>query len=271
VKPYGDRISLNRNGRRIYNLDTTMGCASGMRLSPRGCYGACYAAKAARRYGYDFSHTVVRRFGSDDHTVSIINSIASMEMPFVRIGNSGDPSEAWEHTVDVCRVIAQAGKKIVIVTKHWNAMPDSLLPVIEGLDVCINTSISALDSEAHQERRLREYDRLKSVCNSVLRVVSCDFNTDTDEGSILAARQNELLRQDDVVDTVLRIGRSHPLAVSGVVRLREAPFLLSMTHASVFNEGAYLGFCDCCPELCGVVFDRRRPVLRQRFMEFLTT
>ena len=48
MKEYLNKISLNKNSRGIYSLDTSVGCASGMANEQGGCYNDCYAAKSAK-------------------------------------------------------------------------------------------------------------------------------------------------------------------------------------------------------------------------------
>jgi len=67
VREYKNRISLTKNGRGIYSLDTSFGCKSGMENESGGCYHDCYAAKSAKLYGYDFSKTVLRGFDNEAH------------------------------------------------------------------------------------------------------------------------------------------------------------------------------------------------------------
>ena len=132
-----------------------------MALNPKGCYSACYAASIAYRYGYDFSNSTLRRFDSKTHENEIISQIKSIGMDFVRIGVMGDPSECWGHTIEICDKIRHHVKNIVIITKHWESLPGYLLPKFKSLNLIVNTSISALDSDDLIEHRLEQYKRLK--------------------------------------------------------------------------------------------------------------
>jgi len=40
-----DKITLTKNSRGVYDLDSTKGCYCGTKQNPNGCYGDCYAAK----------------------------------------------------------------------------------------------------------------------------------------------------------------------------------------------------------------------------------
>jgi len=264
MKRYNPTISLSKNSRGCYILDTVKGCrVCGVR--PGGCYGECYAQKIASRYKLEFNNPVIRDFYVDTqqmmlfdlqderHLSRVINEVANVDMPFIRIGEMGDPSEDWEHTIAVCEKLRPAMKPIVIITKHWNVIPDNLLTTVNSLGLCINTSISALDTDEEIEHRWNEYNRLKPYCNSVLRVVSCDFNVETKEGKRMNTTQDQLFDNDRVIDTVFRPSATNQLVTGGAINVEKVKFLGSTMLASKRNKNAYLGRCDSCPDMCGVV------------------
>jgi len=254
---YKSIITLNRNARGCYILDTVKGC-SYARLNPGGCYGDCYAANIAKRYGFDFGNPVKRYFIEDDqqlyfngyndikHEASIIKQIKNIDMPFVRIGEMGDPSEYWEHTLDVCKNISIAGKKIVIITKHLKTLPNVLLHKLNN-QIIINTSISALDSKQQIKHRLKQYNRLKPYCKSVLRVVTCDFKIDH-----FNKIQMELLDNENVLETIFRPNPKNDLVIDGVIGIEKRMFLKSEVWASSRIKGVFFGYCKDCKEMCGV-------------------
>jgi len=139
MREYSNKISLTKNGRGVYSLDTTIGCFSGMQNNKGGCYNDCYAAKSAKLYGYDFGKTVLRKFENRKHERKIIRQISKIKLGFVRIGTSGDPSENWEHTLAVCKKISNCNKQIVIITKHWFNLTDLQMVFLNTINVCINT------------------------------------------------------------------------------------------------------------------------------------
>ena len=257
MKTYKEKITLNRNSRGCYILDTVKGCRY-------NCYGDCYAKNIAGRYGFDFASPIKRDFTRDTrqlclfdfqdtkHEYETIKAIEKINMPFVRIGEMGDPSEDWQHTINICKIISQAKKKIVIITKHWHEIPDRLLEQIKGLHITINTSVSALDSFYEVDYRLFQFHRLKGFCNSVLRVVSCNFNLNNSEGMIRAAVQKELFKNDKVIDTVFRPSAKNSFVINGTIHAEKIKFLKSKVLASVFNKGVYFGACKSCPDMCGV-------------------
>ena len=75
MRTYSNKISLIKNSRGIYILDTSIGCKSGMDYTDGGCYNDCYSAKSAKIYGYDFNQTILRDFIDDKHLKQIINKI----------------------------------------------------------------------------------------------------------------------------------------------------------------------------------------------------
>jgi hypothetical protein len=264
MKRYKNKITLNKNNRGCYILDTVKGCSITHDKKPNGCYGDCYAKKIAYRYGYDFANTVKRDFTRDtdqlyffgfkdeNHESKIVKEIKKIDMSFVRIGEMGDPSENWEHTIDVCKTVSLAGKPIVIITKHWKQIPKKLLGEIKKLNLYIHTSISALDDELELNYRLNQYDRLKNYCNSFLRIVSCDFNKSNREGFVRAVIQDELFKNDNVIDTVFRPSKNNPLVTKNIINVEKVKFLNSNVIASVYNNYTYMGHCSDCPDMCGV-------------------
>ena len=72
MQEYTNKITLSQNSRGIYSIDPSMGCASGMALNTKGCYNDCYAARYSKKYGYDFSKTVLRFFENESHKHKII-------------------------------------------------------------------------------------------------------------------------------------------------------------------------------------------------------
>ncbi len=74
MKTYKNIISLSKNERGIWDLDTIKGCESGLKENKDGCYNDCYAYKIAKRYGIDFSQTILRNFKNENHKKSIIKS-----------------------------------------------------------------------------------------------------------------------------------------------------------------------------------------------------
>lgn len=264
MKTFKSTIALVRNSRGCYILDTVKGCSI-VNTQPNGCYDDCYAKSIADRYRLNFGKTVARQFTDDaptsqvplfdfkdnEHLTRIIREIRSIPMPFVRIGEMGDPSWDWRHTLSVCEQIKPAGKPIVIITKHWAHIHDDLLPLLAG--ICINTSVSALDDPEDTAERLAQYHRLKAHCHSVLRIVSCEFDESNDEGRTRSAAQRALFDNENTLDTVFRPSKSNSFLARGVIKVVETRFLRKpRVLASVYNPATYLGHCSTCPDMCGV-------------------
>jgi DNA repair photolyase len=156
MKEYSPIISFSKNSRGVYSIDPSIGCHSGATKNKRGCYSDCYAYRIAKIYGYDFSKTVFRDFESNKHLAKIKRQIRKINMPFIRMGTMGDPSENWDHTLYICKslqteqqleLFPQERKEIVIITKHWNNLSDKQLLELKQCKICINTSISVLDDD----------------------------------------------------------------------------------------------------------------------------
>jgi hypothetical protein len=262
MRKYNTAISLIKNKRGIWDLDTIKGCSSGLKNNPLGCYNDCYAYKTAKRYGIDFGVSVERNFVDYNHLNQIIKSIENVDMPFIRIGCSGDPSENWEHTLNIISKLKNKSqlslfnydskKQIVIITRHWNKLTESQLNKIKTFNICVNTSVSALDNETLRNECLQQYERLKPFCKSVLRVITCDFNLNNNKGFELSLIQNDLLNNDFVIDTVFRPSKSNEFVVNNIINTSKMAFMRSITLVSKFNKKAYLGKCGTCLEMCGL-------------------
>lgn len=253
MREYSNRIALLRNGRGVWSLDSSVGCSSGTAVNPKGCYSECYAAKSAKYYGYDFKKAVFRDFENESHVKSIVREIFRINMPFIRIGTSGDPSENWRHTIGIIKQLGLINKDIVIITKHWQSLTVDQLRELTPYKICINTSVSALDEPGLLENCLSEYRRIKPYCKSLLRVVSCDFNRSNETGNKLAAIQDELLSEPNVIDTVFRVSRGNELAKQGIINVRKIKFLGKNALVSKYNRKTYFGKCSTCSEMCGAL------------------
>jgi len=264
VRQYSSLISLAHNDRGAYYLDPSVGCESGTRHDKNGCYGDCYSARLARIYGYDFTKTVYRGFENDRHRIEIMRQINKIGLPFIRMGNSGDPSEDWQHTLKICKQINEGisstqlslfkdtrRRMIVVITKHFNSIPDDLAGVLSYYNICVNTSVSAIDSEQDLQHRMSEYNRLKKYCKSVLRVVSFAFGNN-EAGRNYTKIQNQLFRNDMVIDNAFRPSRNNKMLADGVIIADKQNFLSRKTLISKHNNRVYLGSCQKCPDMCGV-------------------
>ena len=81
--------------------------SQGLLENPKGCYNDCYSLKTAKRYGIDFSKSIERSFFNEAHRLQIVRQIEKIDMDFIRIGCTGDPSENWEHTLNIIKQIRE--------------------------------------------------------------------------------------------------------------------------------------------------------------------
>lgn len=252
MREYSKYITLNRNSRGIYSLDTIFGCNSGLKHNNKGCYNDCYSARISKKYGYDFSKNVLRCFKNQKHIIKIIKDINNLDLPFIRVGSNGDPSENWEHTISILEKLKGIKKEIVIITRHWNELTLNQLNRISKLNICINTSVSALDESVLLNRCLFEHERIKPYCKSILRVVSCDFNIHNKIGLQKSLIQEELFKKYKVLDTVFRVFKSNELVKKGIINISKTKFLGKECYVSKYNRNTFFGKCTSCLEMCGV-------------------
>jgi hypothetical protein len=251
MRSYSNKITLTQNGRGLWTIDPVMGCGTGIEKNPKGCFSDCYAARNARIYGYDFTENVLRDFESDKHLQTIIRKVNKIDTPFIRMGNSGDPSEDWGHTISILEKLKSVNKQFVIITRHWRKLTQEQLERIEGLNVCINTSVSAIDSRGDLLSNIEQYEKLKMYCKSVLRLVSFDFSEATPDGRRFKVTQNWILKNYGVLDTIFRCGPSNQLYKDGIINIKETKFLGKKCYISKNNPRTYFGKCETCIEKCG--------------------
>lgn len=255
MRRYTEEIKLVKNNRGVWDLDPFKGCEDGMRARKGGCWGLCYAAKIAKFRGYDFSKTVYRDFKNENDLKKIGKKIAQTSFidgvcpPFVRLGVMCDPSFDWKHTLKIIEKIRGYNPNIVIITKHWKELKNDQLLALRGM--CVNTSISALDTNAQIKHRLYWYNKLKKYCNSVLRVNTARFND-----PIMQKRQEELLGNERVIDNILRIPKSHELVKGGVVSVELCKFLSTKVYASRHDNHVFFGHCSKCNDKCGLIYSK---------------
>jgi len=252
MREYLTKISLTKNSRGIYSLDPSVGCSSGMANETGGCFNDCYAAKSSKLYGYDFSKTVLRHFESEAHRKKIVSQINKIKLDFVRMGTSGDPSENWDHTINILKGIDKCNKEIVIIVKHWTNLTIEQMEYFGTINICVNTSVSALDKEHIYKNALEQYNKLKRYCKSILRIVSADFNLNNETGYKLAQVQDELFKNENTLDTVLRVNKRNDLLKNGIINVAQTTFLNKKALVSKFKKTTYFGKCSTCFEMCGL-------------------
>jgi len=253
VKNFSSKISLIKNFRGVYELDTSKGCSAGMDNNEKGCYNECYAYRYSKKWGYNFNKTVYRYFDNIKHKILIINQINKIDMPFIRFGVSGDPSENWEHTISICeQIFKYINKEIVIITKHWNNLTNKQLQKIKDMGVCVNTSISALDSNLQIKNRLKQYNRLKKVSKSILRIVTCSFNINSNKGIKYNKIQKKLLKNENVIETVFRVYKKNKYVEDAIINIEKIKFLGKSCCVSRNKKNTYFGNCKNCVDRCGI-------------------
>ena len=248
---YKNELTANINNRGIVDVDTIKGCQYGLELNSNGCYGNCYACRNAKRFGRNFSKSIIRKVNYKSNILNKINkAITKSKLSFMRIGVMGDPSHAWEHTLRFCELVQpnqlelffSPPRHIVIITKHWIVLTENQIDRFGRLkNVIFNTSISPLDTDEQIRYRLQQYHRIKN--KSILRIVSCDFND-----SKLNQTQQWLFDNEYVIDNPLRCFKKHNLVISGKINIR--PF--GNQFISQFNDETFTDKCKDCPDMCGV-------------------
>lgn len=255
LKTYKDELTVEENQKGVLDLDTVKGCTFGCQNCKKGCWGLCYAYKIATFRGIDFTKSVTRWLKTKRQMKEIGKKIFRSNKEFIRIGTMGDPCHNWNYTIRICKWVVKSGKPIVIITKHWIKLTDEQMKQLGDLGVIINTSLSALDTKEQIKYRLEQYERYKKYGRSVLRIISCDFNRDNEIGKELAEIQDELFKNDYIIDNPLRVPLSYPMVKSGIIKVKKIMDINSEVYISKFNPETYIGVCENCPEKCGITFN----------------
>jgi hypothetical protein len=253
MRYYRNELTVDVNQKGVLDVDVVKGCTAGIAAhGERGCYQACYAANIAKFRGIDFSRAVTRKVHSATQAKIIERAVKSSPLGFFRIGTMGDPCHAWEETVRTVEWLAPYAIP-TIITKHWRRASDGQLERLAACGAVINTSVSALDSDAHLTKRLTEIRRYANMGGtSVARVVSCDFNVSNAEGALMDLVQRQLFELRPIIDNPLRTSSTHPLVQAGVIRLRKVKDLAAERLVSIAADSkTYLGHCSGCTDLCG--------------------
>ena len=248
---YKGELTVSANQKGVLDVDTVKGCTIGMQVRPGGgCYGECYAAKIAARYGIDFTTSVSRKM-VDWRTV--YRAVRDFDATWYRIGTAGDPCHDWENTLSVCEVLRGTRKTPVIVTKHWVTLTDNQVGRLREIHAVVNTSTSGLDTDAETAHRVHQIKRLREAgVPSVNRVVTCSYGT-TDWAKTAHDKQEYLLSIGPVIDNPLRVTKSNPRVQSGEILVeRRALAIGGGKIVSLHSRRAYLGTCANCPDQCGV-------------------
>lgn len=243
MKTHDNVIRLSKNARGMWTLDPFTWCPHWTYEDKRWCYWVCYAKKLDTMWWYNFSTLVYRDFINELHIKKIWKKLE--KVPFIRLWTMCDPSADWEHTISIVKKIKPYVKNIVIVTKHWNILTEEQKKELEW--VCVNTSISALDSLIQINHRMKQYTELKKYCSSVLRVNTCDF---IDER--LKKIQDWLLNNDKVINNILRIPKNHTLVLEWKIRVKKCNFLNKPVSASMHDDNVYFWNCIDCPDQCWI-------------------
>jgi hypothetical protein len=246
-------LTVTENGKGVLDVDTIKGCSFGMKAYPDGgCYGECYAAKTAARYGIDFTKSVSRQFCGLWHRTTLTKIMMAHPVSWYRIGTAGDPCHDWTHTVSTMRDFRWAKKTPVIITKHWEILTDEQIDGLRWLKAVVNTSTSGLDSDAELSHRIVQIERLRSSgVRSVCRVVTCNYGK-SEWARSRKEKQDYLLSLAPVIDNPLRVRLSNPHVLNGDILITRRDDSVGGGRTVSLHGQVYLGSCTRCPDQCGI-------------------
>lgn len=256
LRKYKPVLTVTQNVKGVLDVDTVKGCTMGMASHSGGCYGECYAAKTAARYGVDFSISI-SRYITPQTSRKVFNAVGRHSAGWYRIGVAGDPSHDWDNTVSVCEFLSGTNKIPVIVTKHWNIASNRQLRRLAAVGAVFNTSVSGMDNDFQVNDRVTEIERIRSYgMVSVCRVVTCQYGSGK-WADRCRATQNYLLSITPIIDTPFRTTTKNPHVINGEIILTKCSDSIGggSRMVSLNDHNAYLGKCLGCPDQCGVSFN----------------
>jgi hypothetical protein len=254
LRGYSSVLTVSENRKGVLDVDTVKGCTLGMRAYPQGgCYGECYAAKGAARYGIDFSTSVGRQFCDILHRSTIIKLMMTYPTTWYRVGTAGDPCHNWTHTIAILRELRWTRKTPVIITKHWRPLTEKQIGDLRWLSAVVNTSVSGLDTDAEISYRVAQLERLRAAgIRGVCRVVTCEYGSSA-WATECKEKQNYLLSLTPVIDNPLRARRSNPRVLAGdIIITKRTDSIGGGKFVSLHDASTYLGICRDCPDQCGI-------------------
>jgi len=250
-------VTMNRKG--VLDVDTVKGCSYGMTAYPDGgCYGECYAARIALRYGVDFGTAVSRRTFCDLWHLGTIYKILNgyTAIRSYRVGLAGDPCHDWANTISVIWALRHQAKIPVIITKHWAMLTDEQIDKLRRIKAVVNTSVSGLDTDTELAHRISQAVRLRAAgVHSPIRIVTCQYGESAWARSC-NEKQEYLLSLNPIIDNPLRARKSNPRVLSGeIILTHRRDSIGGGKMVSLHDNSIYLGSCNQCSDKCGAGCD----------------
>jgi hypothetical protein len=72
------------------------------------------------------------------------------------------------------------------------------------------------------------------------------------EANRCAKMQDKLFKHSKIIDTVFRPNAKNKLVTNEIIKTQKIKFLKITMLASIYNNNTYLGFCNNCPDMCGL-------------------
>jgi hypothetical protein len=140
----------------------------------------------------------------------------------------------------------------VIVTKHWLTLTDEHIATLKLMCAVVNTSISAMDTDAEMRHRLDQHNRLNALgLRSVLRIVTCEYGH-TEWARMCKEKQEFLMSLGKHIDNPLLARKTNPHVLNGdILMSRQNDSVGGGKMVSLHSASVHLGTCEKCPDQCG--------------------
>jgi len=247
-KEYG-RKQVSRGN----SLDTVRGCPLGATNEGYGCPWGCYAKEAVLRYHKIFDMPVSMELRED----LLRKDLRELEEDWIRIGVMGEPSLDWPLTLKVAEICHDEGKRVVIVTRLFTGMSDSILTKLSEIGTTLNITMCALDPPSLKSVGINVLRRYRDLGGrAVMRLVTFTFKDER-----LMEEQRAMLDWGGLVlEQPARLQRTNPtfrlvvnsLYVPAKGYVSPASESRWLTAGPLFNPRIPSCFSKCpdCPHKC---------------------
>ncbi|APD49709.1 hypothetical protein [Francisella hispaniensis] len=187
LKPYSStKIRAGIAGGLPFNSlvsDVSMGCLP----KSSACYGMCFAAKSSWQKGFDFGKKITNIIDEDLLKKDLLRLPKNQK--YLRCGWNSDPSWNWLLSYKIANILRKNDLLTIFITKAFTKVPDILLKYIALTKAEMRVSLSALDTNAQLEHRLKFIERYRELGGIIIPILlTASFKEDE-----LITRQNNIV------------------------------------------------------------------------------
>lgn len=241
-------------------IDTVYGCTGGKTNGGHGCPWGCYAKFTTRRFGLGDN-------GFDTPVAQVLDErrlkfdLLKVEQDWIRFGVNGDPCFDWDLTAKTAKIVHEANKIPVIITRFWEFPTKKILKKLAENNVMLHASVCSLDADKKLGKIIKTYQTYAKLNGQyVFRLVTFAFNGG-DKGNKFENKQNIMSFWVNTIEQPARVRTTNPL----YKRLLDVDQMFKATSSGIKNpkHGCYYSAgplydylpqcwskCDVCANQC---------------------